>query len=110
MGSERSELQAVWIERIKTQRASGQFIKEWCAGEGISYHTFQGWVRRLGLQTNKESVDTFVKVVPSKVLTRTPEVTMAGAGVIDVTLIRLKLPSGYGSEALAELIGGLTES
>jgi hypothetical protein len=105
-----SELQAVWIERIKAQRASGQLVKEWCTQEGISHNTFQGWVKRLEMQTRKKRGGAFVKVVPSKVLTHTPEVTMTGAGVIDVTLIRFKLPSGYGSEALAELIGGLTES
>jgi len=107
---ESRELHAVWEQRINAQRASGLSRKEWCAAEGLSPNTFQGWIGRLGMQkkSNKQIPDggsAFVKIVPTRASTQEPD----GIEGIELSIIRLRLPVGYDRIALRDLIEGLAD-
>ena len=45
-GQSRTQLQALWRERVKRQAASGQSIAEFCRREGISAASFYMWRSR----------------------------------------------------------------
>ena len=36
-----------WRERVQERRSSGQSVKEWCAGHGISTATYYRWERKV---------------------------------------------------------------
>ena len=38
---------ALWLSRIQACRSSGMRVQDWCAEQGLSYHTYYKWQQRL---------------------------------------------------------------
>ena len=38
---------ALWLSRIEACRSSGMRVQDWCAEQGLSYHTYYKWQQRL---------------------------------------------------------------
>lgn len=117
MSNENGVLHAQWAERIKSQRASGLSQKAWCKREGVPYSTYMGWISRLCMQqqaaapkkasgpANKD-IATFVKVEQSGRAPCMHAEVMATDSVIELSVIRMRLPAGYEPKRLCELIEG----
>ena len=39
--------EVLWLSRIEECRKSGMRVQDWCAEQGLSYHTYYKWQRRL---------------------------------------------------------------
>lgn len=37
----------LWLSRIEACRSSGMRVQDWCAEQGLSYHTYYKWQQRL---------------------------------------------------------------
>ena len=73
-----------WRERIRQQESSGQSIRAYCRGQGLTEHAFYGWRQRL----RKESSPVRFALVETK---------PAGEPVVPIELIltsgeRLRIP------------------
>ena len=44
-----------WRERVQERRSSGQSVKEWCAGHGVSTATYYRWEREVLGETKRAS-------------------------------------------------------
>jgi hypothetical protein len=58
---------------------------------------------------NTPKRDVFVKVVPPKEFIHTRGNISAGESEIELSIVRLRLPSDYSQSALRELLAGLAE-
>ncbi len=38
---------ALWLSRIEACRSSGMRVQDWCADQGLSYHTYYKWQQKL---------------------------------------------------------------
>lgn len=46
---------AQWLSRIEACRSSGMSVRDWCAEQGLSYHTYYKWQQRLFQACSTES-------------------------------------------------------
>ena len=45
----------LWLSRIEACRSSGMRVQDWCAEQGLSYHTYYKWQQRLFRECAAES-------------------------------------------------------
>ena len=63
MNSQKRE--EVWAVRIRQCRESGLKVKEWCAEQGLCYHTYYKWQQRL-FRKYAEPAGNFYEISPVK--------------------------------------------
>lgn len=44
---ESQQRRQLWAMRVQECRNSGKSVKEWCAEQGLSYHTYYKWQQKL---------------------------------------------------------------
>ena len=103
----------VWQERLKSYKASGLYVGDFCVDEGVSKSTFYRWVRRLqdGIpdsvasegtaRASSDSAET--KFLPVSLKASPIEIELPNGGIV-------RVPAGVGPSVLMEVIqivGGL---
>ena len=56
----------LWAKRIQECRESGLGVKDWCAAQGLSYHTYYKWQQKLFRKYISGSETSFYEVNVSK--------------------------------------------
>lgn len=56
---------ALWATRIKECRESGMRVKDWCAEQGLCYHTYYKWQTRL-FHKYTEPTAGFYEITPAR--------------------------------------------
>ena len=75
---------ALWSERVRECRESGQKVSEWCAEHEISVSTYYKWKRKLFAMVQQEQ-PRFAEITPAKITSGQAAVTVRIAGAeIDI--------------------------
>lgn len=57
------ELLIEWSEKIKDQKLSNKSVPAWCREKGVSYNTFQYWLKKTAKnQTQKPTKSNFYEI------------------------------------------------
>jgi len=62
----KDEKAALWAERIRELRSSGQTIKEWCMEHKISYSTMGYWLRKFDVKEQEPENEFIFAKLPSE--------------------------------------------
>ena len=75
---------ALWSERVRECRESGQKVSQWCAEHEISVSTYYKWQRKLFAMVQQEQ-PRFAEITPAKITSGPAAVTVRFAGAeIDI--------------------------
>ncbi|MGN8845634.1 IS66 family insertion sequence element accessory protein TnpA [Niallia sp. HCP3S3_B10] len=98
------ELRKEWEQRISDYKASGQCRAKWCEDNGVSYHQFGYWKRRLKDQSTEKTNNSWVPVIIEE-----PTTAQCESLLIKVGSVSIEVTSGFNSTLLAEVIKVLKE-
>jgi hypothetical protein len=94
----RAETEALWRERVRAWRASGETVKQFAEHEQFAPATLRYWSSRL----NRPEEPGFVRVVR-----RTTNPPAASDVIVEVANARVRVTRGFDATLLAEVVRAL---
>lgn len=98
-------LRQEWEQRIADYKASGQTQTKWCEANGISYHQFVYWKKRIKDQHKEKANNSWVPVIIEET-----KPTQFDSLLIKVGSVSIEVNSGFNSTLLTEVIKVLKEN
>ncbi|HWL13552.1 MAG TPA: IS66 family insertion sequence element accessory protein TnpB [Ureibacillus sp.] len=98
-------LRKEWEQRIADYKSSGQSQAKWCEDNGISYHQFGYWKKRLKDQHTEKANNSWIPVIIEE-----PKPTRCESLLIKVGSFSIEVNSGFNSTLLTEVIKVLKEN
>lgn len=96
--SKRTTNEAVWAERVRAWKASGQSTETFAQGRGFSGSALRNWARRLA----RIEPPPFLELVP-KGTAQTPAPTV----VVEVGTARVRVAPGFDASLLGDVVRAL---
>ncbi len=95
----KKELHSLWEERIRSYRASGQSLSEWCTENQVKPPRLRHWLRKFEYSEDAH---------PTSWLTLSTEEGKQRSITVRVGRAEIDVPPGFDRQLLAEIIGILS--
>jgi hypothetical protein len=98
-----TNVQEIWLERIRAYQASGQTMKAWSAEHNVTLHQFKYWLYKAQRQEQAASVTTFRPVT----IVNPPSIGTESLQ-IQVGVARIHVQPGFEPRLLRDVVAALT--
>lgn len=98
-------LRKEWEQRIADHKASGQSQTKWCEANGVSYHQFGYWKKRIKDQHKEKENNSWVSVIIEET-----QPTQCNSLMIKVGTVSIEVNPGFNPTLLSDVIKVLKEN